>query len=578
MAIDKKKRDTFAGLAILVAMPIVIFANLVADRAFKRWDLTEEQRYSLTEPFQKVLGRLEAPLQLTYYVSSTWPNQYQQLKRDILDKLEEIKSFGRGMIELRIVDPLEDSKARKKLQEAGVEQTIPEIAQDRVAYSVLYSTLEATYSRKPSVLIPLVEHADDLEYLLANRILELTLEKKPIIALHLPPAVNRNWNPTRGGRPITGFEWILKGEEDERKFDVRGVDLNAESPIPEGAELLVLVNPPQLSERAQYEVQKYLAEGGKVFLIATPWTANIDLRWRVEETPTGLEDFLENLGIAYGKEFVCDTQNVRIAHIDQFTQQMKQEKLWPFVMILPQNYDQDQPFLRFLPPLAMPFPAELILDEKKLDGHGLGLNVLARTSERSWREPRTPVYRQAPDDQIAQRTEFNPNLPVWIRLTGQFPFEWDGKPAPAWPDDEEAPGKPRDPATQTPANLAKKPGMLMLWACPNSFHGHLVFSSERDVAAHFVANRMLLTNLVETFSLGEELTQLRSKRYETRTIRKFDGEGEDTKRNVLKALMIAGVPLVLIALAMVRFFMRRADQVGYERKFSETTGPSNFTP
>lgn len=577
MAIDRSQRDLYAALSVVLALGILVFANLVAERAFARVDLTAEQRYSLTPPFRSILDKLKAPLQLTYYVSETWPNQYQQRRRDILDKLDEIRSFGKGKIELRVVDPLKDEKAQRKLVQAGVEVTVPEIAKDKTTYSTLFSSLEVTYANKPSVLIPWIEHADDIEYLAASKILELTLEKRPIVAIHAPPALTQGWTPTQGGAPVGGWEWILRGEEDAKKFDVRDIDLTQTSGIPEGTALLILINPRTLSERARYEVTKYLAQGGKVLYIGAPWHANLDLRWQLEDSPSGLEDYFKGLGVEFGKQFVCDASNVRLATRDSLTGHMKEEVLPPFVMVLPQNFNQDHVFLRFLPPLAMPFPAELILHEGKTRDAGLTYDILATSSEHSWREDLAPVYRPDPE-KLANRQTFDPKLPLWAKLEGGFPFPWEGKPAPAWPRDDEGVKPPPDPESQQAAQIEKKPGMLMLWSCANSFHAKLVFAQDPQVSRFFRPNAMILNNLAEAFSVGGELSQLRSKRYETRMILKLDGKGEDTKRNVLKALLIAGVPLLLAVFAVVRFALRRGTQTRYERTFAETTGPSSFNP
>ena len=59
MATNKTARDTMVIVAIVVAVCVTIFANLLADKKFGRLDLTKEGRYSLSQPFKNILGRLE---------------------------------------------------------------------------------------------------------------------------------------------------------------------------------------------------------------------------------------------------------------------------------------------------------------------------------------------------------------------------------------------------------------------------------------------------------------------------------------------------------------------------------------
>ena len=80
MAIHKGARDTTALVSLILALAVLIIANLVADRGFLRVDLTDGGRYSLSEPFRHIVGRLEAPAKLTYYVSGTVPIWFEQVK------------------------------------------------------------------------------------------------------------------------------------------------------------------------------------------------------------------------------------------------------------------------------------------------------------------------------------------------------------------------------------------------------------------------------------------------------------------------------------------------------------------
>ena len=73
-----------SGIAILVNM---IFDNL----NFGRFDLTAEQVYKLSPSVKKILSQLDAPIELTYYVSSSekMPTTWKNLERDVIDKLNQ---------------------------------------------------------------------------------------------------------------------------------------------------------------------------------------------------------------------------------------------------------------------------------------------------------------------------------------------------------------------------------------------------------------------------------------------------------------------------------------------------------
>ena len=58
-------------VGILVALGIVVAVNYLATRQSKRWDLTENQAYSLSDQTVKVLQGLDAPVQITVFDQET---------------------------------------------------------------------------------------------------------------------------------------------------------------------------------------------------------------------------------------------------------------------------------------------------------------------------------------------------------------------------------------------------------------------------------------------------------------------------------------------------------------------------
>ena len=46
-------------VAVLAGVAILVMSNLLADRKFGRLDLTEEKKYSTTEPFRNIVKRLD---------------------------------------------------------------------------------------------------------------------------------------------------------------------------------------------------------------------------------------------------------------------------------------------------------------------------------------------------------------------------------------------------------------------------------------------------------------------------------------------------------------------------------------
>lgn len=56
-----------AGVSVLVALGIVVAVNYLANRENKRWDLTENRQYSLSDQSVKLLRNLDAPVKVTVF-------------------------------------------------------------------------------------------------------------------------------------------------------------------------------------------------------------------------------------------------------------------------------------------------------------------------------------------------------------------------------------------------------------------------------------------------------------------------------------------------------------------------------
>ncbi|MGD0094206.1 MAG: Gldg family protein, partial [Planctomycetota bacterium] len=100
MATNKTARDWIAVVAVVVALGATVLANQLSERKFARWDLTSEKKFSLSDPFRRILDKLDDTATLTYYISGHVPSWFEVTKRDILDKLREIEQAGKGHVVL----------------------------------------------------------------------------------------------------------------------------------------------------------------------------------------------------------------------------------------------------------------------------------------------------------------------------------------------------------------------------------------------------------------------------------------------------------------------------------------------
>src|SRR5215470_16544904 len=58
---------TLAGVSIVVVLGILVAINYIGSRQNKRWDLTANKQFSLSDQTKNIVAKLDAPMQLTVF-------------------------------------------------------------------------------------------------------------------------------------------------------------------------------------------------------------------------------------------------------------------------------------------------------------------------------------------------------------------------------------------------------------------------------------------------------------------------------------------------------------------------------
>ena len=88
---------TLAGVSVLVVLGILVAINYIGAKQNKRWDLTVNKQFSLSDQSRTVLSKLDAPLQLLVFARETDFPQYQ-------DKIKEYE-YATKRISTEYIDP-----------------------------------------------------------------------------------------------------------------------------------------------------------------------------------------------------------------------------------------------------------------------------------------------------------------------------------------------------------------------------------------------------------------------------------------------------------------------------------------
>lgn len=544
--IEGRGRKNFGGLFALCAGLCLgigmVFNGLASDMSLGRFDWTEGKIHTVSDASKRILADLTVPVQVTYYVTpeEDMPTEIKTLERDVLDRLEELRLASHGKLTYKRVHmhaanvlaggPLDQAQKsadglEQRMLEKGIEPfSVSAMRQTGAVSDLIYSSIGVAYKDKPEEIIPNIvpDSLGELEYSLVSTVFRLTQAKKPVVALV-------------GGEQFDLLRQVLEQE----KFQVRPVTISAQDPLPQDADVLLLMQPAALSERQAWEIQRALAGGRKTILAAqtSQWDYNMaqgNLAITRIPLTTGLENMLGQFGVSLEPKVLMDEQSVpiRVARnqVDQMFGGGMSLNLPIQIMLAKGSMNADNPLTARLNDLFFLWGSAITLDQAKVRAAGLNATVLISSSPRSWLADVRDTLTQA---QITPPAAGVTSFPVAVRLTGQFPAPTE--PAPAW---SEADGAPAEQHLET----ALAPGELLF------IGGSSMFGD--DMLQH---NVDLIMNAVDSMAFGPDLIQIRGKKMPDRVILNVSPASAATWK-----ILAYGLPTAVIsALALVRVWSRK---------------------
>ena len=559
-----ERRSFYAGALFLVG-GLLFFNAALVNVKLPRFDLTEEKIYTVSPAAQKVLKRLEVPIQVTYYVSpkEQLPAPMKTIARDVADILAEFAALS-PKFTYRIVDPTKDPELIPKLRQKGIVPfAVQTIEKDEVSVRRIYSALSISYLDKKEEIIPEImpDNLGTLEYDLIARIYKLTLKEKPLVALMVPapaasPFMMGPQDPYRTLRDVLSYSGL----------ELRNISLTAQDPIPEKAKLLLIVEPKELNDRQLYEIERFLRSGRSVIIAAQgfKYTYNPDPEGEIVayplKEPLTINRWLKRLGVEIDDRHLFDEQSVVLAlsvprRIGMFTAIIRQPVRFPMqIQILPPQMNQKLSVTSRLSALLYLWGSALKVDEEKLAKLGLETEELFHSSPRSWLHPYSPGPLKAEALAPAPKDPKGP-FPLALMLSGRFPLTFEK--VPPWPEEKE---KKKKEGEKEPSNSGADKDSL----APKKARLVLVGSSEMfaESAIQAFSNAVFLANLAESLTLGEELLYIRAKTQVQRYLR----EVSDREKFFWRVLVMFGPPAVWILLGGLHAVRRRRRREKYLRR------------
>jgi gliding-associated putative ABC transporter substrate-binding component GldG len=101
-------------LQFLTAVAGIIFVAVVSSFIRVRFDLTEDKRYTLSDPTRKVLSGIKNDLYIQVYLDGEMPIPLKRLKRSVREMLDEFRIASDQKIDYEFINPAKGSNIQKR--------------------------------------------------------------------------------------------------------------------------------------------------------------------------------------------------------------------------------------------------------------------------------------------------------------------------------------------------------------------------------------------------------------------------------------------------------------------------------
>jgi gliding-associated putative ABC transporter substrate-binding component GldG len=182
-----------------IILIVLIALNVLSHFAFKRFDLTHDKRYTLSETTLKIIENIDSPLYVDVYLDGNFPSEFKRLQNETKQLLEEFSAYNSNIV-FQFKNPIEKETMRvevmKDFYERGMQPlSITVEEKGKQSQEVVFPWAQATYGEKftkvsllknlmgASTEEKVISSVQHLEFGFAEAITKISKEKQKKIAV-----------------------------------------------------------------------------------------------------------------------------------------------------------------------------------------------------------------------------------------------------------------------------------------------------------------------------------------------------------------------------------------------------------
>jgi ABC-type uncharacterized transport system involved in gliding motility auxiliary subunit len=284
-------KNLMTTTGLIVAGALFLTLNILAGTALRtaRFDLTENELYTLSDGTRSVLTELDEEVTLRFYFSKTLAQEIPAIQaygKRVQELLEEFATIS-DKVTLIVDEPEPFSEAEDRAVSFGLRGAPANRSGDS-----LYFGLAATNTTDDTETIPFFSDAREefLEYDLTQLIYKLGEPERPVVALITQlPLAGAPSNPMMQQPPAQ--PWVIY-EQLAKLFDLRNLPWDTRT-IDEDVDVLVVAHPKNLPESTLYAIDQFVLRGGHALVFVDPFC-------EIDAPPTDPQNPMASLQVPRG--------------------------------------------------------------------------------------------------------------------------------------------------------------------------------------------------------------------------------------------------------------------------------------
>lgn len=444
---------------LLVTIGILAAINFAGAYIYKRFDLTQDKRYTLSQTTLNIIDGVEEPLYIDIFLEGKFPGEFKRLQDETRQLLEEFRSYNPNII-FQFTNPLEEEADRSKVMQdlyamgmTPLNVTVDE--KGKQTQEVVFPWAMANYGKK-TVKIPLLKNllgastaekvvssVQHLEYAVADAINKVIKEKDKKIAV------------LRGNgemHELLMADFIKSARE---SYYIGPFTLDSVATNPLGTlkelnkyDLAIIAKPTQrFTEEEKQVLDQYIVDGGKTLWMIDAVQMEMDSLYNDRGTTLAfprdlnLADMFFKYGFRINPDLIKDEMGtpIKLASGNEGSETQYQEYLWKYAPYI--FSESEHPIVKNMD--GMKFDFTNPIDTLK---NGIKKTVLLRSSRYS-KKIGTPVEVKL--EMVAEQSSPKDYpqagfLPVSLLLEGNFHSVYENRVLPF-----------KDPAFKTTGKAGK---------------------------------------------------------------------------------------------------------------------------